>query len=284
MTMIVDCGSHRLDLTVPAIMGVLNVTPDSFSDGGQFVDVQHAIDRAHAMVAEGARIIDIGGESTRPGAAVVSVQEELRRVIPVITAVAHIPDVLLSIDTSKAEVMREAIASGASIINDIRALTEPNALKAAAETTAAVCLMHMQGQPTNMQKAPQYQDVVGEVRDYLQSRIAACEQAGITRRRLIIDPGIGFGKTMQHNMSLLANVSAFKVMRCPILIGASRKSMMSQLLNRSVDQRVHGGVAIATAAVLSGAKIIRSHDVAATLDAIRVATALLEHGYTRLNT
>jgi len=231
------------------------------------------------MIAEGARIIDVGGESTRPGAASVSVAEELRRVIPVIEAVAKITGVLVSIDTSKAAVMREAVAAGAGVINDVRALTEPGALDAAAATSAAVCLMHMQGQPVTMQSGPQYHDVVVEVIEYLRSRVDACDQVGIARNRIIIDPGIGFGKTLQHNLALLAHVSSFNVLQCPVLIGVSRKSMMRELLNREVDQRVPGGIALATAAVLSGAKIIRSHDVTATLDAIRVAHALLEYGY-----
>ena len=277
--MIVQCGSHQLDLSAPVVMGVLNVTPDSFSDGGKYLDVASATEHAHAMIAEGARIIDVGGESTRPGAASVSVAEELRRVIPVIEAVAKIPGVLVSIDTSKAEVMREAVAAGAGVINDVRALTEPGALDAAAATSAAVCLMHMQGQPVTMQSGPQYHDVVVEVIEYLRSRVDACDQVGIARNRIIIDPGIGFGKTLQHNLALLARVSSFNVLQCPVLIGVSRKSMMRQLLNRTVDQRIPGGVALATAAVLAGAKIIRTHDVAATLDAIRVAHALLEYGY-----
>jgi dihydropteroate synthase len=277
--MIVHCGSHQLDLTTPVIMGVLNVTPDSFSDGGKYLDVSPAIAHAHEMIEQGARMIDVGGESTRPGAMPVSVQEELRRVIPVIEAIASVPGVLASIDTSKPEVMRQAVAAGASIINDVRALTEPGALDAAADTSAAVCLMHMQGQPATMQVEPQYHDVVIEVTNYLRLRVDACEQAGIARNRIIIDPGIGFGKSLQHNLELLAHLSAFKVMQCPVLIGVSRKSLFAQLLNRAVDERVYGGVAIATAAALSGANIVRTHDVAATLDAIRVAHALLEHGY-----
>ncbi len=264
-------------------MGVLNVTPDSFSDGGQYFDAQRAIDHAHAMIAQGAHLIDIGGESTRPGASSVSVQEELRRVIPVVEAISRLPAVLVSIDTSKSEVMRQAVAAGACVINDVRALTEPHALEVAAATTAAICLMHMQAQPATMQTAPHYDDVVSEVRDYLQQRIQICEQAGIQRNRLIIDPGIGFGKTLQHNLTLLAHLSSFDALKCPLLIGVSRKSMMSQLLNRAVDERVHGGVALATAAVLAGAKIIRAHDVAATVDAIRVATALREVGFGMTN-
>lgn len=277
--MIIDCGSYQLNLETPVVMGVLNVTPDSFSDGGKYVTVQSAIDRARQMIDEGARIIDIGGESTRPGAAEISIAEELRRTIPVIEVIAKLPDVLVSIDTSKADVMRQAVAAGACIINDVRALTESNTLEVAASTTAAICLMHMQGQPRTMQSSPQYDDVVTEVHEYLQQRIDACEQAGIARNRLIVDPGIGFGKTLQHNLQLLAHIKSFNDLNCPVLIGVSRKSMFAKLLNREVDDRVHGGVAVATAAVLAGAKIIRSHDVAATVDAIRVASALLEQGY-----
>ena len=278
-TMIVDCGSQSLDLRTPVVMGVLNVTPDSFSDGGKFLDIQRAIGRAREIIAQGARIIDIGGESTRPGAAFVSVDDELRRTIPVIDSISKIPNILVSIDTSKPEVMRQAVAAGASIINDVRALTEADALVAAASTRAAICLMHMQGQPSTMQSAPQYHDVVTEVHEYLRDRIEACVAAGIGRSRIIIDPGIGFGKSLQHNLTLLAHVPSFKDLECPVLVGVSRKSMFAQLLNRTVDERLPGGIAVATAAVLSGAKIIRSHDVAATVDAIRVAQSLLEHGY-----
>ncbi|HVY23327.1 MAG TPA: dihydropteroate synthase [Steroidobacteraceae bacterium] len=280
--MMVDCGSRQLDLATPVVMGVLNVTPDSFSDGGSYFDAARAVAHAHDMISEGARIIDVGGESTRPGAARVPVQEELRRVIPVIEALSTL-DVIVSVDTSKAEVMRAAVAAGACMINDIRALNESGALEAAASTSAAVCLMHMQGQPATMQLAPHYDDVIGEVCDFLRMRIAACERAGIARNRLIIDPGIGFGKTLQHNLELLAHLAGFKELSCPLLVGVSRKSMMGQLLNRAVNERVHGGVAIATAALLSGAKIIRTHDVAATLDAVRVVQALYEHGYSFCN-
>jgi dihydropteroate synthase len=281
--MIIDCGSHQLNLTTPVVMGVLNVTPDSFSDGGKFIDTEIAIEHAHAMIAEGARIIDIGGESTRPGAADVSVDEELRRTIPVIESIVKNHNVLVSIDTSKPEVMQQAVAAGASIINDIRALTTPGAMTAAAATRAAVCLMHMQGQPRTMQASPQYEDVITEVHDYLQQRIADCGRAGIAQSRIIIDPGIGFGKTLQHNLELLAHISAFEDLDCPILIGVSRKSMFGQLLNREVSERIHGSVAVATAAALAGARIIRSHDVAATIDAIRVASELLAHGYVSLS-
>jgi dihydropteroate synthase len=277
--MIINCGSHELDLSAPVVMGVLNVTPDSFSDGGKYLDAQSAVDHAREMIDQGARIIDIGGESTRPGAVPVSVEEELRRTLPVIEQVSKLADVVVSIDTSKPEVMREAVSGGAGIINDIRALTDPEALKTAASTGAAVCVMHMQGQPDNMQVAPQYQNVVAEVHRYLAERIAACAQAGIARDKIIIDPGIGFGKTVQHNLELLSRLPAFNDLSCPLLIGVSRKSMIGRLLDRPVEKRVSGGVALATAAVLAGAKIIRAHDVAETVDAVRVAYALLQQGY-----
>lgn len=276
--MIVCCGTHRLNLATPVVMGVLNVTPDSFSDGGRFFDATSAIEHAHEMISQGAGIIDVGGESTRPGAALVSVQEELQRVIPVIEALS-IRNVVVSVDTSKPDVMRAAVAAGACIINDIRALNEHDALEAAASTNAAVCLMHMQGQPATMQLAPKYDDILNEVHDFLRQRIETCERAGIARNRLIIDPGIGFGKTLQHNLTLLAHLENFKNLQCPLLIGVSRKSMMGKLLDRTVDERIHGGIAFATAALLAGAKIIRTHDVAATMDAVRVASALLEAGY-----
>ncbi|HEX2586048.1 MAG TPA: dihydropteroate synthase [Steroidobacteraceae bacterium] len=278
--MIIDCGSRELDLSAPVVMGVLNVTPDSFSDGGKYIDPQRAVDHAKQMIEQGARIIDIGGESTRPGAVLVSVEEELRRTIPVIEQVSKFADVLVSIDTSKPEVMRQAVAAGARIINDIRALTEPEALRAAASTGAAVCVMHMQGQPDNMQTAPQYTNVVAEVHRYLAERIAACAQAGISRSKIMIDPGIGFGKTLQHNLELLSHLPTFSDLSCPLLIGVSRKSMIGKLLDRTVDERISGGVALATAAMLAGAKIIRTHDVSETVDAVRVATSLLERGYT----
>ena len=277
--MIVDCGSQQLDLTIPVVMGVLNVTPDSFSDGGKYLDLHRAIDHAHEMIAQGARIIDVGGESTRPGAAMVSVDEELRRTIPAIEVLAKIPDVFVSIDTSKAEVMRQAVAAGATIINDIRALTEPGALEIVASTGAAVCIMHMQGQPDTMQIAPKYTDVVAEVHHYLAGRIAACASAGIKRDRIIIDPGIGFGKTLQHNLQLLSHLPSFNDLACPLLIGVSRKSMIGKLLDRGVEKRLDAGVALATAATLAGARIIRAHDVEAAFDAVRVAQALLQHGY-----
>lgn len=273
------CGSRILDLNAPVVMGVLNVTPDSFSDGGIFSDPATAIDRVAQMVAEGAAIIDVGGESTRPGAALVSVTEELQRVVPVIEAICARHDVLVSVDTSKPEVMRAAIAAGAGMINDIRALTEPHALQAAAATDAAICLMHMQGQPANMQAAPVYGDVLSEVCGFLQARVQACTQAGIALERLVVDPGIGFGKTLEHNLALLAHLPTLQQLRLPMLIGVSRKRLIGAILGHPVTQRLHGGLALATAAVLAGAKMIRAHDVAATCDVVRMAHALRQAGY-----
>jgi dihydropteroate synthase len=259
-------------------MGVLNVTPDSFSDGGRFTDRDAAVAHAMRMVEEGAGLIDIGGESTRPGAQAVSADEEIRRVVPVIAALAARVTIPISIDTSKPAVMTAAVRAGATLINDVRALREPDALEAAAATGAAICLMHMQGEPRTMQVDPHYDDVIAEVRDFLGARVAACLTAGIARDRLAIDPGIGFGKRLEHNLALLAGLPALVGLGWPVLIGVSRKSMFGALLGRAVEQRGAGGVAMATAAVLAGASIVRTHDVAATVDAVKVAVALKEAG------
>lgn len=277
--MILDCGSTTLDLGRPLVMGVLNVTPDSFSDGGRYMAPQVAVAHAEQMIAEGADLIDVGGESTRPGAALVSADEELRRVIPVVQALAQKKSVPISVDTSKPEVIRAAVDAGAVLINDIRALRLPGALEAAVASGAAVCLMHMQGEPDDMQKHPQYGDVIAEVRDFLQERIRACTEAGMTSSRLLIDPGIGFGKAPQHNLTLLAHLHRLGELRLPVLVGVSRKSIIGALTGRAVEQRLPGGLALATAAVLAGVRIIRTHDVAATLDAVKVASALLAAGY-----
>ena len=260
-------------------MGVLNVTPDSFSDGGRFAAIDAAIEHAERMVEAGAAFIDIGGESTRPGANAVSETEELRRVIPVIEALRARVDVPISIDTSKALVMRHAVEAGASLINDVYALRAPGALEAAALLPAAVCLMHMQGEPRTMQANPVYEDVVADVQSFLQARIDDCERAGIGLDRLVLDPGIGFGKQLQHNLALLAHLSQLRVEGCPLLIGVSRKSMFGALLGRGVEDRLAGGLAVAAASVLAGASIIRTHDVPQTVDAIKVAAALKSHGY-----
>lgn len=277
------CGSHILDLSRPLVMGILNVTPDSFSDGGRFVDVSRALEHAERMIEQGAGMIDVGGESTRPGAADVSEEEEIRRVVPIIEALAARTAIPISIDTSKAAVMTAAVSAGASLINDVRALQEPGALEAAARTNAAVCLMHMQGQPRTMQHEPRYDDVVEEVAAFLEQRVGACLTAGIGRERLVLDPGIGFGKRLEHNLSLLAHLPRLRRrgpnQGLPLLVGVSRKSMFQTLLGRPVEQRLAGGLAAATAAVLSGAAILRVHDVAETVDAVKVAHALRAAGF-----
>jgi dihydropteroate synthase len=255
-------------------MGVLNVTPDSFSDGGRFVDPQAALSQARRMIDEGAAIIDVGGESTRPGADPASVDEELSRVVPVIAALRRESAVFISVDTSKPEVMRAAVAAGADIINDVRAHAEPGALAAAAETGAGVCLMHMKGEPRTMQDAPAYEDVVLEVHAYLSRRIDVCVSAGIARPRIVADPGFGFGKRIVDNLELLKQLSRLDTLGVPVLVGLSRKSMLARLTGRQVEHRTAGSVALAAIAVLNGARIVRAHDVAATLDAIRVAAAV----------
>jgi dihydropteroate synthase len=260
-------------------MGVLNVTPDSFSDGGRFASVAAAVSHALRMVEEGAGLIDVGGESTRPGAQAVDAVEEIRRVVPVIEALAARAKVPISIDTSKPAVMTAAVRAGASMINDVRALREPGAIEAAAGSDAAICLMHMQGEPRTMQADPHYGDVVAEVGAFLRERAAACLASGIANNRLLIDPGIGFGKRLEHNLALLAGLPALTRLGWPVMVGVSRKSMFGMLLGRAVDERVAGGVAAATAAVLAGASIVRTHDVAATVDAVKVAVALREAGY-----
>lgn len=276
---ILRCGPRTLDLAHPIVMGILNVTPDSFSDGGRFIDVSKAVDHALVMIEQGAGMIDVGGESTRPGAADVSEEEEIRRVVPVIEALVARTSIPISIDTSKAAVMSAAVAAGASLINDVRALREPGALEAAARTNAAVCLMHMQGQPRTMQHEPRYDDVVWEVTAFLAQRVEACQAAGIGPDRLVLDPGIGFGKRLEHNLALLAHLPELGRAGLPLLVGVSRKSMFQALLGRPVEQRLAGGLAVATAAVLAGAAILRVHDVAETVDAVKVAQALRAAGY-----
>jgi dihydropteroate synthase len=255
-------------------MGILNITPDSFSDGGFFLSAHKAVAHARQMAEEGADLIDIGGESTRPGAQAVSVQEELDRVIPVIEAVTRSVALPVSIDTSKPEVMRAAVGAGAGFINDVCALREPGALDAAAALKVPVCLMHMQGEPRSMQANPDYTDVVGEVRDFLKARIEACVAAGIPRARLVVDPGFGFGKTVAHNLELLRRLGEFTGLGVPVLAGLSRKSMIGALLDLPVDRRLHASVALALIAVQNGARIVRVHDVRATRDAIRMWEAV----------
>ena len=268
------CREHRLDLAEPRVMGVLNVTPDSFSDGGHYLDLDAAVERGVAMVAEGAAIVDVGGESTRPGADAVSAAEELERVIPVIERLAARISVPISVDTSKPEVMRAAIAAGAGIVNDVRALREPGALAAVAPTGAAVCLMHMQGEPRTMQAAPSYGDVVAEVRDFLALRTAACLEAGIARERICIDPGIGFGKSPGHNLALLRALDRLGPPDLPVLVGVSRKTLVGIITGQPPGGRLAGSLAFAVLAAAGGAAIIRAHDVAETVDAVKVASAL----------
>jgi len=269
-----QCGSRVLDLAAPVVMGVLNVTPDSFSDGGRFTDRRSALDHARRMIADGAAIIDIGGESTRPGASPADLAQELERVIPVIEAVRRDSAAFISIDTSKPEVMRAAVAAGADIINDVRALAEPGALEAAADSQAGLCLMHMLGEPRTMQEAPHYDNVVEDVTAFLAARIRACRDAGVEAARLTIDPGFGFGKTAAHNLALLKNLAALEVLGAPIVVGLSRKSLLAKITGRPVESRIPGSVALAAIAVLNGARIVRAHDVAATWDAVRVAAAV----------
>jgi len=255
-------------------MGVLNVTPDSFSDGGRFLDPAAAVERALQMVEEGAAIVDVGGESTRPGAAAVPVDVELQRVLPVVERLAARLPVPVSVDSSKPEVMRAAIAAGAAMINDVNSLRAPGALEAVAESRAAACLMHMLGEPRTMQQAPAYGDVAGEVRDFLRQRAAASTAAGIARDRLLLDPGFGFGKTLAHNLALLAQLELLVAEGLPVLVGLSRKSLIGQITGRPPEQRLPGSLALAALAVMAGAHIVRAHDVAPTVDAIKIAAAL----------
>ncbi len=281
---VLDCGGRPLDLARVAVMGILNVTPDSFSDGGVFFAQERAVERALAMVEEGADIIDVGGESTRPGAPGVPVQQELERVVPVIEALVRAVSVPISVDSSKPEVMRAAAAAGAGFINDVMALRAPGAVEAARELKLPVCLMHMQGEPRTMQCNPRYQDVVGEVRDFLRGRIEVCTRAGIQRDRLLADPGFGFGKNLAHNFELLRRLPEFKVLQVPILAGLSRKSMIGAVLGLPVDQRVHASVALALCAAQNGAGIVRVHDVRPTRDAIRMLEAVAGCGRMRSTT
>lgn len=266
------------DLSLPRtqVMGILNVTPDSFSDGGRFCELDTALRQAESMIQEGVDIIDIGGESTRPSAQDVSVDEELDRVIPVIAAIRERFDIPISVDTSKPEVMQAALQYKVEVINDVRALQEQGALAACAKADALVCLMHMQGQPRTMQQAPYYVDVVQSVAGFFQERIDACVQAGIARERIILDPGFGFGKNLEHNLILFKQLPVFQSFNLPILVGVSRKGMIGALLNgRSAAERMQGSVAAAVMAAVKGAKIVRVHDVLATVDALKIAQAVL---------
>ncbi len=276
-----NCGGKLLDVShaSPAkVMGILNVTPDSFSDGGLFVSAENALEQARKMLLEGANIIDVGGESTRPGAAAVTVQQELDRVIPVIEAIYRDCDTILSIDTSKPEVMREAVKAGAGMINDVRALRASGALEAASnaanENNVVVCLMHMLGEPRVMQDHPEYDDVVNTVKTFLQERIAACVAVGIADENMLIDPGFGFGKTVAHNLSLVKHLAEFTLLDKPIVMGVSRKSTVGAVLNRSTAERLAGSLAMAVLCCQQGANIIRTHDVAVTVDALKMCHAV----------
>jgi len=271
---VLDCAGKVLDLRYPQVMGILNITPDSFSDGGQFMSPGIAVQRAKEMVGQGAAIIDVGGESTRPGAPQVSIEEELARVIPVIEALRNDLTVPISIDTSKPEVMREAVRAGAGMINDVRALREKGALQTAVELDVPVCLMHMQGEPRTMQHSPHYGDVVAEVKSFLKDRIKTCIESGISRDRLLIDPGFGFGKSLEHNLRLLQGLNEFRDLNIPLLAGFSRKSMIGQILDVPVQERLYGSIALATLALWQGANLVRVHDVRATRDAIGIINAI----------
>ncbi len=270
----IDCAGRSLDLRHPCIMGILNVTPDSFSDGGDFLGYEDALRHARQMVAEGADILDVGGESTRPGATVVPEQQELDRVIPLIEALSAEIAVPISIDTAKAQVMREAVSAGAGLINDVNALRSEGALSAAADLAVPICLMHMQGSPSKMQKKPLYDNVLADVKRFLLARVAACESVGISPERLIIDPGFGFGKTLEHNVALFAGLRQFIELDLPVMIGVSRKTMIGEVLDAPVDGRLYGGLALATLAAQQGASIIRTHDVKATADVLKICRAL----------
>ena len=271
--MFLQCGKFRLPLERPLIMGVVNVTPDSFSDGGLFADTARAVAHARRLVEEGADILDLGGESTRPGAAPVPLAEERRRVMPVLEALVDC-GIPVSVDTRKPELMREAVAAGAAMVNDICALTVPGALEAVAQAPVAVCLMHMQGDPGTMQANPSYRDVVSEVRDYLAGRIAAAEAAGIARERIVVDPGFGFGKNLEHNLTLLRGLAGFRSLGTVLMAGLSHKTMLGKLTGREPQERVHASVAAALLAAQNGAHIVRVHDVAATRDALAVWQAV----------
>ena len=273
MSAFLQCGAKRLDLSRAVVMGVLNVTPDSFSDGGRFLAPAAACEQALRMIDAGAAIIDIGGESTRPGAEPVPLAEELRRVMPVIEHLSGAP-AILSIDTSKPEVMRAAAEAGAGLINDVRALKEAGALEAVLESGCAVCLMHMQGEPRTMQVAPHYADVVKEVKAFLSARAHTCEAAGVARERIVIDPGFGFGKTQAHNLELLRRLDELTGAPWPLAVGLSRKSLLGSILGRRDGDRLAGSVALAVMAVLRDARIIRAHDVAATVDALQAVAAV----------
>lgn len=269
-----QAGRHSIDLNAPRVMGIINVTPDSFSDGGRFLSPDDALRQVVKMIDAGVDIVDIGGESTRPGAADTSLQIELDRVLPVLEGVVSRFDVPVSIDTSKPEVMQAAVAAGASIINDVYALRRDGAIAAAAALNVPVCLMHMLGTPRSMQEAPEYSDLPGELIEFLADRVAACVAGGISRDRLLIDPGFGFGKNDRHNLTILAKLGQFAELGLPLLVGLSRKRTLGQLTGKPANDRVAAGVAAAVIAVMNGAHIVRTHDVAETVDALKVVGAI----------
>jgi dihydropteroate synthase len=275
--MMLHCGQFKLDLTRPRVMGILNVTPDSFSDGGHYSQTDAAIQHGLSLIEEGVDILDIGGESTRPNAVPVLLEQELDRVIPVIAGLVsqniHIP---ISIDTYKPAVMRAAIAAGASIVNDVRALQEDGAISAVANSEVGVCLMHMQGTPQTMQVSPSYTNIVQEVADFLSARVAACQHAGIANNRIMLDPGFGFGKTSAHNITLIQQLNALTQFNLPLLVGLSRKSVLGQITGKDVDARLYASIAAAVIAAMKGAKIIRVHDVKATVEALKLVAAIAE--------
>ncbi len=270
-----NCGKYQLDLAHPHIMGIVNVTPDSFSDGGRYASTEKAVAHALQLVADGAHILDIGGESTRPNATPVGLEEELDRVIPVIERLSREVDLPLSIDTYKPQVMRAAVQAGAAIINDIRGLQEPEAVQAAADGDAGICIMHMQGTPQTMQQNPQYENVVQEVKAFLQERLEACLAQGIAAERVVLDPGFGFGKRTVHNLALLNGLPDILALGRPLLVGLSRKSVLGQIVGSDVDQRLHASLAASVISVMKGGRIVRVHDVKATVDALKVVDAVI---------
>lgn len=273
------CGQRVLDVSYTRLMGVLNLTPDSFSDGGRFLDPRAAREHALQMVRDGADIIDIGGESTRPGAKGVSEADEIDRVVPLLEALRSECDAILSVDTSKPGVMKAAIEAGADVINDVRGFRDPEAIRVVSDSNVGVCLMHMQGEPRTMQADPQYTEVVREVRGFLRDQAAELEAAGVGRSRIMIDPGFGFGKSLAHNLTLLRELGAFATTGYPVMVGMSRKSMIGKVTDRDVDERMHGSVAVATLAAWLGAAVVRAHDVGATRDALAMINAVKASAY-----
>lgn len=267
-------AGRELDMARSHVMGIINVTPDSFSDGGQYNTVEQAVCRARQMAADGAAFVDVGGESTRPGAAPVSEQEELDRVCPVVEAIAKEVNVVISVDSSTPSVMRESARLGAGLLNDVRALEREGAVDAVSDSGLPVCLMHMKGAPGNMQDRPEYRYVVRDVAAYLMDRVRVCESAGVAAERILLDPGFGFGKTLEHNLQLLAALEQLKVLRYPLLVGMSRKTMLGQVTGRDVGERLSASLAVATISAMKGASVIRVHDVRETVDAVKVVEAM----------